>query len=69
MSSRKAPLTGRECLDLQGIPISDQVARDFDDVQLRDLAGNAMSTTVSASACLAAFVSCQVVSNETGADE
>ena len=37
VSTRKAPLTGRECLDLQGIPISDQVARDFDDGQLRDL--------------------------------
>jgi site-specific DNA-cytosine methylase len=61
VSTRKAPLTGRECLDLQGIPICDQVARDFDDGQLRDLAGNAMSSTVVGAACLAALVSCEIV--------
>lgn len=61
MSCRKGPLTGRECLDFQGITISNEVDKLFDDAQLRDLAGNAMSTTVVAAACLAAFASCKVV--------
>jgi len=61
VSSRKAPLTGRECLELQGIPISDKVIQTFDEAQLRDLAGNAMSVTVVAAACLAAFGSCEIV--------
>ena len=66
VSRRMAPLTGRECLDLQGIPISDRVSQMFDDAQLRDLAGNAMSTTVVAAACLAALVSYNVVETDDG---
>jgi site-specific DNA-cytosine methylase len=60
VSSRKGPLNGRECLDLQGIPVSDDDIASFDDAQLRDLAGNAMSTTPIAAACLAAFLSCEM---------
>lgn len=69
VSCRRAPLTGRECLDLQGIPISDHVAQLFDDRKLRDLAGNAMSTTVVAAAFLAALVSFEIVEANDGRPE
>lgn len=62
VSSRKAPLTGRECLDFQGIPVPEEEIKSFDDAQLRNLAGNAMSLTVVAAACLASLVSCEILS-------
>lgn len=61
VSSRKKSLSGPESLGLQGIPVAEDALREFDDKQLRDLAGNAMSTTVVAAACLACFLSCELI--------
>jgi len=64
VSSRKAPFTGVEALLLQGISLQSYDARGlkkFDDKQLRDLAGNAMSTTVVAAVFLSCFLNCELV--------
>jgi hypothetical protein len=70
VSSRKAPLTGVEALLLQGISLKsygDKVLKKFDDKQLRDLAGNAMSTTVVAAVFLSCFLNCELVADGPGA--
>ena len=70
VSSRKAPLTGVEALLLQGIslkPYGDKALKKFDDKQLRDLAGNAMSTTVVAAVFLSCFLNCELVADGPGA--
>ena len=57
VSNRMAPFTGAEALALQGIPIPEKKIREkFTSKNLRDLAGNAMSTTVVGAAILAAMV-------------
>lgn len=61
VSNRKGPLTGEEALALQGISIPKGVLSQFDCGQLRDLAGNAMSTTVVASVFLAIFIKAELV--------
>lgn len=45
-SSSSGPLVGEELLLLQGIPADDLLLTRESDKQLKDLAGNAMSTTV-----------------------
>ena len=70
VSSRKAPLTGVEALLLQGISLKaycDKALKKFDDKQLRDLAGNAMSTTVVAAVFLSCFLNCELVVDGPGA--
>ncbi len=54
--NRLGPITGRESLSLQGLPIEQlQLTRENED-QLADLAGNAMSATVVGAAMLAALL-------------
>lgn len=56
VTNRGGPLIGREALSLQGIPLSGLLLTKESEDQLADLAGNAMSTTVVASAMLAALI-------------
>lgn len=63
VSSRKGLLSGAEALALQGIPVSKEVSSQFDCTQLRDLAGNAMSTTVVAAAFLTTFLTTELIGN------
>jgi len=65
VSCRKGPLTGAESLALQGIPVSKEVLPQFDCGQLRDLAGNAMSTSVIAAAFLATFLTSELIDNDS----
>jgi site-specific DNA-cytosine methylase len=61
VSNRKGPLTGAEALALQGISVPKKVLSQFDCGQLRDLAGNAMSTTVVAAVFLATFLTAELI--------
>jgi len=54
--SRGGPLVGEELLLLQGIPADDLLLTRESDKQLKDLAGNAMSTTVVGACILSALV-------------
>ncbi|PLW39290.1 hypothetical protein PCASD_05314 [Puccinia coronata f. sp. avenae] len=56
VTNRGGPLIGREALSLQGIPLSGLLLTKESEDQLADLAGNAMSTTVVASAMMAALI-------------
>ncbi|KAA1132444.1 hypothetical protein PGTUg99_009453 [Puccinia graminis f. sp. tritici] len=56
VTNRGGPLIGREALSLQGIPLSGLLLTKETEDQLADLAGNAMSTTVVASAMMAALI-------------
>lgn len=62
VSSQKRPLTGAEALALQGITVPKKALSQFDCGQLRDLAGNAMSTTVVASVFLATLLTVEMIS-------
>ncbi len=65
ISSRMAPLTGAEALALQGLQqpqvLSKKVLSQFTCEQLRDLAGNAMSTTVVAAVFIATFLTTELI--------
>ena len=52
---RGGPVTGREALALQGIPVRELLLTSENEDQLADLAGNAMTTTVVGSAMLASL--------------
>lgn len=54
-TNRGGPVTGREALALQGIPVRELLLTSETEDQLADLAGNAMTTTVVGSAMLAAL--------------
>lgn len=56
LSSRGGPLIGYELLALQGIPINDIVFTTESDADLKNLAGNAMSTTVVGTAIIIALM-------------
>ncbi|KAH9447633.1 hypothetical protein Pst134EB_021643 [Puccinia striiformis f. sp. tritici] len=56
VTNRGGPLIGREAVSLQGIPLSGLLLTKESEDQLADLAGNAMSTTVVASAMMAALI-------------
>ena len=56
LSSRGGPLVGLEALALQGLPIDRMLLARETPGQLKDLAGNAMSSTVIASAFMAALI-------------
>ena len=64
VSTRKSALTGPEALALQGIRVPNHVLRQFTDRQLRDLAGNAMSTTVVAAVFLATMFTTRMVDDD-----
>ncbi|WVQ80273.1 hypothetical protein IAT38_002378 [Cryptococcus sp. DSM 104549] len=55
VTTRGGPVTGREALALQGIPVRELLLTSETEDQLSDLAGNAMSTTVVGSALIAAL--------------
>lgn len=55
VTNRGGPVTGREALALQGIPVRELLLTSETEDQLADLAGNAMSTTVVGSSMLAAL--------------
>jgi site-specific DNA-cytosine methylase len=64
VTSRVGPLVGEELLMLQGIPADDLLFTKEADSDLKDLAGNAMSTTVVGACMFAALlVGHQVVAN------
>lgn len=68
VSSRKAPFTGEEALLLQGIslkPYGAKLLKKFDDKQLRDLAGNAMSVPVVAAVFLSCFLNCELIGTKS----
>jgi hypothetical protein len=56
VTNRGGPLTGEELLLLQGIPADDLLLTKEAEDQLKDLAGNAMSTTVVGACILSALV-------------
>lgn len=56
LSTRGGPLHGLEALALQGLPVNRIVLAGETHKQLKDLAGNAMSTTVIAAALIAALI-------------
>lgn len=59
---RGGPVTGREALALQGIPVRELLLTNENEDQLADLAGNAMTTTVVGSAMIAALkVACHKI--------
>jgi SNF2 family DNA or RNA helicase len=65
VSNRGGPLVGEELLLLQGIPADDLLLTRETEDNLKDLAGNAMSTTVVGSCMLAALiVSCKALKPE-----
>lgn len=55
VTTRGGPVTGREALALQGIPVRELLLTSESEDQLADLAGNAMTTTVVGSSMLAAL--------------
>jgi len=63
VSSLKRPLSGEEALALQGITVSKKALKQFECRQLRDLAGNAMSTTVVAAVFLSIFTTVELIDN------
>ena len=56
VTNRGGPLVGEELLSLQGIPVDDLLLTKETDDQLKDLAGNAMSTTVVGASILSAVM-------------
>jgi hypothetical protein len=56
LTDRAGPLTGLHALQLQGIPIDELTFTSETDAELRDLAGNAMSSTVVGCAILGALI-------------
>ena len=56
ISTRGGPIVGLEVLALQGLPVDRIVLTSETNRQIKDLAGNAMSTTVIAAALLAALI-------------
>ncbi|KAI9092807.1 hypothetical protein DFS34DRAFT_583593 [Phlyctochytrium arcticum] len=56
VTNRGGPITGRESLGLQGIPVDELLLTRETERNLHDLAGNAMTTTVVGSAMMAALV-------------
>jgi hypothetical protein len=56
VTTRGGPVTGREALALQGIPVRELLLTSESEDQLADLAGNAMTTTVVGSSMLAAMM-------------
>ena len=63
VSSLKRPLSGEEALALQGITVPKKALKQFECRQLRDLAGNAMSTTVVAAVFLSIFTTIELIDN------
>nr|XP_018266781.1 DNA repair protein Rad8 [Kwoniella dejecticola CBS 10117]OBR88939.1 DNA repair protein Rad8 [Kwoniella dejecticola CBS 10117] len=55
VTTRGGPVTGREALALQGIPVRELLLTSENEDQLADLAGNAMTTTVVGASMLAAL--------------
>ncbi|BEI79864.1 hypothetical protein CcaverHIS002_0103930 [Cutaneotrichosporon cavernicola] len=55
VTNRGGPVTGREALALQGIPVRELLLTSETEDQLADLAGNAMTTTVVGASMLAAL--------------
>ena len=55
VTNRGGPVTGREALALQGIPVRELLLTSEDEDQLADLAGNAMTTTVVGASMIAAL--------------
>lgn len=67
---RGGPVTGREALALQGIPVRELLLTSENEDQLADLAGNAMTTTVVGSAMIAALkVACRRISKGTNPEK
>jgi len=64
MSTRGGPLSGLESLALQGLPIDRMILTKETPRDLRDLAGNAMTSTVVCAAILAALIVFQDVLKE-----
>ena len=56
LTCRGGPIIGVETLKLQGLPVDDIMLSCETEPQLRDFAGNAMTTTVVGAAMLSAFV-------------
>lgn len=56
LTDRAGPLTGLHALQLQGIPIEELIFTSETDAELRDLAGNAMSSTIVGCAILGALI-------------
>lgn len=56
VSSRGGPLVGEELLLLQGIPVEDLLLTKESETNLKDLAGNAMTTTVVGACMLSALL-------------
>lgn len=56
VTNRGGPITGREALALQGIPVRELLLTSENEDQLADLAGNAMTTTVVGSCVLAGLM-------------
>ena len=69
MTSRGGPLVGEELLMLQGIPAADLILTRESEANLKDLAGNAMTTTVVGACILAAICAggIQAKGNKKGA--
>lgn len=55
VATRRGPVTGREALAIQGIPVRELLLTSENEDQLADLAGNAMTTTVVGASMLAAL--------------
>ena len=55
VTNRGGPVTGREALALQGIPVRELLLTSENEDQLADLAGNAMTTTVVGASMVAAL--------------
>lgn len=55
VTNRGGPVTGREALALQGIPVRELLLTSENEDQLADLAGNAMTSTVVGAAMVAAL--------------
>ena len=65
VTSRGGPLVGEELLLLQGIPAQDLILTRETEANLKDLAGNAMTTTV-VGACILAAICCTDVQSPDG---
>ena len=64
VTSRGGPLTGIEAMGLQGLPTEDLILTKMSDAQMKDLAGNAMtSTVVGATLCAAMIVAAPALVN------
>lgn len=56
VSNRGGPLLGLEALSMQGLPIDELLLTRESEDNLRDLAGNAMSSTVVGASMIAALI-------------